>query len=357
MSNFFLEDDIKDILDRTQKLSNKLAGKHIVLTGGRGFLGKYLTEYFLRLNKKLKKPLFLTVLDNLTIDGNINQKIPNDRYFKFLNKDVSHPFKIKKKVDFFIHAAGIASPFYYRKKPLETLDVTINGIRSILEMAKENSAKVVFFSSSEIYGDPDDKNVPMKETYRGNVSTSGPRACYDESKRLGETLCYIYNQYFNVHTNIIRPFNVYGPGMNQYDYRILPNFGNKIKNKEILSIYGTGKQTRTYCYINDAIVGFLKVIVLGKNGETYNIGNSNPEISALELFKKIDKIVDDKIKFKIIQYPKSYPTDEPQRRCPDISKSIIHLGFKPTISLDEGLNKFFKWSQLNYVKKRKIKKT
>ena len=129
---------------------------------------------------------------------------------------------------------------------METLEVAIEGTKNCLKIAKRNNSKFIFFSSSEIYGDPDKNFVPTKETYRGNVSSMGPRSCYDESKRLGETLCYIYNNYFNLHTNIIRPFNIYGPGMNQKDYRIFPSFISNILANKKLNIYGSGKQTRTY---------------------------------------------------------------------------------------------------------------
>ena len=253
-----------------------------------------------------------------------------------------------KKIDIIIHAAGIASPFYYRKKPLETLDVTINGTRNLLNIAKKNKSKFIFFSSSEIYGDPDKANIPTKENYRGNVNSMGPRACYDESKRLGETLCYIYSKYFNVHTNIIRPFNVYGPGMSQNDYRIFPNFAINILTNSIISIYGSGNQTRTYCYVSDAIEGFLRVIKYGKKGEVYNIGNNKPEVSVGQIYKIFKKITTKKIFAKYIKHPKSYPADEPQRRCPDIKKSIKHLNYKPKINLEVGLKKYMDWAKQNY---------
>ena len=175
----------------------------------------------------LKNPIKLFMLDRSNV-----LKTTKDKNLTFIKKDVSKKFNFNKKVDIIIHAAGIASPFYYRKKPLETLDVAIDGTRNCLKIARQNKSKFIFFSSSEIYGDPDNSNVPTKETYRGNVSSMGPRACYDESKRLGETLCYIYNNYYNLHTNIIRPFNIYGPGMNQKDYRIFPNFISNIINKK-----------------------------------------------------------------------------------------------------------------------------
>ena len=224
--SFFLKKDIETIIKNTSKISKFFSGKKILITGGNGFLGKYFVEVFKEYNKYLKTPVNVIIYDNSLKNLKL-LKTPN---FEFIKKDVSKKFKINKKIDIVIHAAGIASPFYYRKKPIETLDVAINGTRNLLEFAKKQNAKFIFFSSSEIYGDPDQLNVPTKETYRGNVSSMGPRACYDESKRLGETLCYIFNNYYKLHTNIIRPFNIYGPGLGQKDYRIFPNFISNILN-------------------------------------------------------------------------------------------------------------------------------
>jgi len=350
MNSFFLKDDINEVLKQTEDLFTQFSDKHILLTGGRGFLGRYFTEIFLKYNELLNIPLRLTVIDNLIVSGALGKDIPKIDNFEFINQDASQPYTIDKKVDFIIHAAGIASPFYYRAMPLETLDVAIKGTRNALDLAVLHSAKVLFFSSSEIYGDPDPKSIPISESYRGNVSTLGPRSCYDESKRIGETLCYIYNQHKKVDVNIVRPFNVYGPGMQQDDYRILPNFANQIANDEKLKIYGSGKQTRTYCYITDAMNGFLRIILKGISGRAYNIGNPKPEISVLGLFEVVSSVVNKKIESCKVSYPSSYPTDEPQRRCPDIDKAKKDLGYIPKISLEDGLKKFFIWSNRNYLK-------
>ncbi len=338
----FIDTDIDKIIKNSDNFLSYFAGKKILLTGGNGFLGKYFVEVFRRYNELLRKPIKLTVFDK-NIDK--NKKIKN---FEFKKKDVSRVFSSNKSYDIIIHAAGIASPFYYRKKPLETIDVTIQGIKNCLKLAKKNNAKLIYFSTSEIYGDPNSKNVPTNESYNGNVTSMGPRSCYDESKRLGETYCYIYNNYFNIHTNIIRPFNVYGPGMKQNDYRIFPNFISDILSKKQLKIYGSGNQTRTYCYITDAIEGFLRVIALGISGEAYNIGNTKPEISVKNIVKVLKKINNNKVKSKVINYPTSYPKDEPQRRCPNISKAHKHLGFKPKISLEKGLKNYLLWARDNY---------
>ncbi len=342
--NHFLDSDINEIVKNTKKISKYFSGKNVIITGGNGFLGKYFVEIFNKYNYFLNNPVKVFVYDT-TID---KVNLSNSKNIKFIKKDVSKKFNINKKIDIIIHAAGIASPFYYRKKPIETLDVAINGTRNLLEYAKKQKAKFIFFSSSEIYGDPDQLNVPTKETYRGNVSSMGPRACYDESKRVGETLCYIFNNYFNLHTNIIRPFNVYGPGMGQKDYRIFPNFISNILNNKKLNIYGTGKQTRTYCYITDAIEGFLRVICFGKSGNAYNIGNNKPEVSVKEIFNILNKIHNKKIQAKLINHPKSYPDDEPQRRCPDISKAKKDLKYKTKVDLEIGLKKFLEWAKVNY---------
>jgi UDP-glucuronate decarboxylase len=191
--------------------------------------------------------------------------------------------------------------------------------------------------------------VPTKEDYRGNVSTLGPRACYDESKRLGETLCWIYQTYFDVHVCIARPFNVYGPGMMPRDYRVLPNFATQLALSKPLKIYGNGKQTRTFCYVTDAVIAFMRILIDSKKPNVYNVGNSRPEISMIELANKIKDLVDSNLKIEIINYPDSYPEDEPTRRCPDISKIKKDLDFQPSVELDEGLIKFFKWAKDNYT--------
>jgi UDP-glucuronate decarboxylase len=188
----------------------------------------------------------------------------------------------------------------------------------------------------------------MSESYRGNVSCQGPRACYDESKRVGETLCYIFHSRNGTATNTIRPFNVYGPGMQESDYRVLPNFASRVKAGEPLHVYGSGDQTRTFCYITDAMVGFLLVVLKGVPGEAYNIGNPAPEISMKDLATHIQTIVGESVKYDIIEYPDSYPADEPLRRSPDITKAKLQLGFEPIVELEDGLTRFFGWTDKSY---------
>ena len=349
MTSFLLNDDIKQIVDNLSDISNKFSGKRILLTGGRGFLGRYFMEIFNQINERvLENKMNVVVLDNLITAGKEGSEIPRYNNIKFINHDVINKFHYEGKIDYIIHAAGIASPYYYRAYPLETLKVAIDGTANMLELAALNSAKLIFFSSSEIYGDPDIKNIPTKESYKGNVSCTGPRACYDESKRVGETLCNIFHNLKGVHTNTIRPFNVFGPGMQETDYRVLPNFTSRIKANIPLQIYGTGNQTRTFCYVTDAMEGFLRVILSGVPGESYNIGNPNPEISVIDLIKKMEKILNKKINYNVVDYPDSYPADEPNRRCPDILKAKIQLKYEPKVDIDEGLRRFIFWSDKVY---------
>ena len=353
MTNFLLETDIQQIVENLKDVSSNFSGKRILLTGGRGFLGRYFMEIFNQINNKhLEEKMKVIVLDNLITAGKEGSEIPNYENIEFINNDLIKKFKYDKKIDFIIHAAGIASPYYYRAFPLETLKVAIDGTENMLELAESNSAKLTFFSSSEIYGDPDSKNIPTKESYKGNVSCTGPRACYDESKRVGETLCNIFHNLRGVHTNTIRPFNVYGPGMQETDYRVLPNFTSRIKAGIPLQIYGTGNQTRTFCYVTDAMEGFIKVILNGVSGEAYNIGNPNPEISVVDLIKKIETILGKKVKYDLVDYPDSYPADEPTRRCPDILKAKLQIKYSPKINIDEGLERFINWSNRVYTGKQ-----
>ena len=211
MSEFVLQSDIEEIVRLLGDHANQFAGKRVLISGGRGFLGRYFTEVFHRLNQEvLAEPCEVAVLDNLITAGKEGRELPNYEHIRFIEHNVIEPFHWEEELHYVIHAAGIASPYYYRAFPLETLEVAARGTRNMLELAQKHQARLTFFSSSEIYGDPDAKHVPTPESYRGNVSCQGPRACYDESKRVGETLCYVFHESFGVHTNTIRPFNEIG---------------------------------------------------------------------------------------------------------------------------------------------------
>lgn len=347
MKSQIINQDVQEILESIKSDVRKLEGKTILISGGAGFLGSYILAAINELNRQvLKKKCEVIVVDNyLTGKSSRIEKLNLDKkYFTFKKADISKPFAIKRKIDYIIHAAGIASPRYYQKYPLETIDVTISGTRNLLDVAKAKKVKsFLFFSSSEIYGDPDDKHVPTPETYKGNVSCIGPRSCYDESKRLGETLCMVYFDKFKTPIKIVRPFNVYGPGIHKDDYRVIPSFiYNSLSGKQ-LNIYEKGEQTRSYCYISDAIVYLFKTLLSNANGEVYNVGNDMDEVSVNTLAKRLNKIFNNKLKIKRIKYPSSYPHDEPKRRCPDITKAKKTFGYSPLIDLETGLKRTISW--------------
>ena len=283
-------DDVKDIIKNLGADSHRFAGKTILLSGGAGFLGRHFIAVFRRLNKEvLAKPCKVISADNY-ITGEqlaLHEGGRHDPNVVDVWADITYPLPIREDLHFILHAAGVASPVFYMKYPLETIESAVQGTKNLLELARRNKnlEGFLFFSSSEIYGDPDPQAVPTPETYHGYVSSVGPRACYDESKRLGETISTIYHQQFNVPTKIVRPFNVFGPGMKHNDRRVIPMFTYEALNGRPLPVHGDGRQTRTFCYVTDAISGFLKILLRGKQGEPYNIGNSNNEISMADLAK------------------------------------------------------------------------
>ena len=345
-----VKEDLKIIAQALKKEVHLLEGKTILITGGSGFLGKYIVASLLYLNDNiLKKKCKIISLDNhITSQGKGNDF--TDKFLKNINQDVAKQFNIKGQIDYIIHAAGIASPIYYRKYPLEAIDVAVNGTRNMLELANLKKVKsILFFSSSEIYGDPDPKEIPIKETYFGNVSSIGPRACYDESKRLGETLCLTFFDLFKLPIKIVRPFNIYGPGMKSDDYRVIPSFiASALTNKPI-PVHASGNQTRAYCYITDAITGFLKVLLVGKDGQAYNIGNDKTEVTVNTLAKVLDKLFNNKLDIKNIDYPKDYPKGEPKRRCPDLTKSKKGFSYTPNVDLKTGFKRTLAWCKNNWM--------
>ena len=304
---------------------------------------------FEHLNReRLKSPVTVLAYDNMISSAHGPELMRTFASIQFSQHDVVQPITIGQPVDYVFHAAGIASPVWYRTHPLQTLDVATDGTRNMLELARTKKAALLYFSSSEIYGDPDPRHVPTSENYFGNVSCRGPRACYDEGKRVGETLSDIYHDHHGVHTVAVRPFNVYGPGLRERDYRVLPNFASRIKAGLPLLVYGSGRQTRTFCYVADAIVGFMLAAIRGVSGEAYNIGNPNPEISMEELAKRLQAVAGAGVQYRIADYPDGYPSNEPQRRCPDIRKAQLQLGFEPKVSLEEGLRRFLSWTDRTY---------
>ncbi|OIK10160.1 epimerase [Bacillus sp. MUM 116] len=333
-----------------QSEKEKLKDSSILITGCGGFLGYYimsfLSDYSDELgirkiigidNFKLGKPKWIT---DLSKSNNKIELYPFDitRFSIFDTEKINN-------VDFIIHMASIASPTFYRKYPLETVDANVLGLRALLDFYKERDIKgFLFFSSSEVYGDPFPNYIPTSEDYRGNVAMIGPRACYDEAKRFGETLCYLYAEKFQMPISIVRPFNNYGPGMRLNDKRVPADFAKAIVENKKLIMYSDGNPTRTFCYVTDAITGYLKAL-LYEPFDYFNIGIDNPEISIKELaeiYKDAGSAIYDcnpSIEFRESE-EQSYLTHNPLRRCPDISKAGKLLNYSPSISVVEGVYRF-----------------
>lgn len=342
---------LSTIVNDVKTEAKALEGKTILISGGSGFIGSYINAVLYLLNKKVFKNKCKVISIDNYITGSKKNFLLNieNKNFKFLDGDIRLPVITNEKVDYIIHAAGLASPFYYKKYPLETIESAILGAKNLLELARiTKPASFLFFSSSEIYGDPNPEFVPTPETYAGHVSSVGPRACYDESKRLTETLCITYHQIYNIPIKIIRPFNIYGPGMKHTDYRVIPTFiYNGLRGKD-LPVHDKGVQTRTFCYITDAITAIFKVLISGRSGEVYNIGNDKPEIGMFELAQIITEMLNNGVKPKRKTYPQHYPAGEPQRRCPDLTKIKSQLNYEPKVDLKTGLKQTINWFKQTY---------
>ena len=340
---YYLLSDIKEIVNNLKKYHKNFFGKKFLITGANGFLGKYFIKVILEINKKTNNKIKVLAID-IKFD---NCEIYKDKNVKKLKKDANKIDKFNFKCDYILHAAGIPSPKNYYKKPIEAIFTSITSTKNLLEYSKKINSKFIFFSSSEIYGNPDKKNIPTKESYNGNVSSIEDRSCYDEGKRVGETLCYFYKIKQKVKCSIFRPFNVFGPGMPKNDYRVFPRFFNSIKKKQPITIFKLGKQTRTFCYVTDAITAMFLVTVSGKKF-VYNIGNDKPELNMKKLHQLMQKSLNKKIKSINIEYPNNYPQVEPQRRCPDITKLKKEFNFKNKVTIMESIKRFYRWSSRYY---------
>ncbi len=337
---------------------SSIAGKNLLITGGAGFLGYYLVQTITYWNNKAaeKDRIHLTVYDNFMrgIPGWLTG-LDDDANLSIVTHDIRDPLPSDiPDFQYIIHGASIASPIYYRKNPIATMDANVNGLRTLLEYSMSQKSKgtpvegFLFFSSSEIYGDPTPENIPTPESYLGNVSCTGPRACYDESKRYGETLCVNFARQYDLPIKCARPFNNYGPGLKISDRRVLPDFAREVLQGRDIIMHSDGTPTRTFCYVADAIIGYYKILVKGEAGEAYNIGVEEPEISIRELAAKTTEVGKALFKYtgKVVCEASSdaqYLVDNPNRRCPIITKAKNDLGYNPSISLENGLRRSMIW--------------
>jgi dTDP-glucose 4,6-dehydratase len=299
-----------------------------VITGGAGFLGSHLCD------RLLAEGWEVLALDNFVTGAQANvQHLSGNPKFELKNEDVSgaDALRVDGQVNYVLHFASPASPPDYLKHPIATLRVGSIGTQNALELALRKNAKFFMASTSECYGDPE--TSPQKEEYWGHVNSIGPRAVYDEAKRFSEAMTMAYHRHHGVDTRIVRIFNTYGPRMRLNDGRALPNFVFQALSGQPLTIYGDGKQTRSFCYVDDLVEGIYR-LMLSEEHFPVNIGNPQ-EITILEFAERIRKHFDNVP--KIIFEP--LPQDDPKRRCPDISKAKRILQWEPKVHLDEGLKR------------------
>lgn len=295
-----------------------------VVTGGAGFLGSHICDLLIEKNWEV------LCVDNLITgaDSNVAHLAAHPR-FRFIRQDVSRYIDVPGPVDAVLHFASPASPPDYLKYPIQTLKVGALGTHNALGLALAKNARFLLASTSECYGDP--AISPQPESYWGNVNPVGPRGVYDEAKRFAEALTMAYCRYHNVNTRIVRIFNTYGPRMRLNDGRALPNFLYQALSGLPITVYGDGKQTRSFCYVTDLVEGIYRLLESTEH-EPVNIGNPQ-EITILEFADRIRKLTGST---QPIVYHE-LPQDDPKQRCPDISKARRLLGWEPKVGLEEGL--------------------
>ncbi|MDC3031264.1 SDR family oxidoreductase [Prochlorococcus sp. AH-716-P08] len=306
--------------------------RHLV-SGGAGFLGSHLIDRLMKKNEKV------ICLDNYFTGEKLNiSKWINHPNLEVIRHDVTEPIQLE--VDKIWHLACPASPVHYQANPIKTSKTIFLGTYNMLGLARRVGADFLLASTSEIYGDPEVN--PQHEEYKGSVNTTGIRSCYDEGKRIAETLCSDYRRIHKINTKIIRIFNTYGPRMRSDDGRVVSNFIVQALQGNPLTIYGNGNQTRSFCYVDDLIEGMLKLMDSDIN-TPINIGNPE-QFTILELAKKVRELINPKLDFIY----KSLPEDDPLQRKPDITKAINKLEWYPKISLEEGIKLTINWFKKEY---------
>lgn len=310
-----------------------------LVTGGAGFLGSHLCDFL------LSKDCKVICVDNLFTGNKANiAHLLEHKDFRFIPHDITERFVLDEAVDQIYNLACPASPLHYQKTPVETIKCNTVGVVNMLETAKLHQARILQASTSEVYGDPQEH--PQKESYRGNVNAIGPRACYDEGKRVAEALFFDYHRQHKLDIRVARIFNTYGPRMEKNDGRVISNFILQALENKPITIYGDGTQTRSFCYVSDMVKGLFALINSEHTGPI-NLGNPN-EITISSLAKKIIEMTSSNSELVFEHLPK----DDPTRRNPDITLAKNLLNWTPTISLDRGLEETISWFHERYLKQK-----
>ena len=327
-------EEVGDIIKNLGEVGKRIEGQNVLVTGGAGFLGSWICEVLVELGAKV------ICLDNLVsgLKTNVDPLMDNAN-FTFIEHDITRPIFFDEPLDIIMHLASRASPFEFEKFPIQILKANTLGIWIALGIAKLHHARFLYASSSEIYGAATE--IPTPEEYRGNVSPIGPRSCYDEAKRCGESFAMAYKLQHDLDIRIARIFNTYGPRMRAEGVygRVVPRFIVQALNSEPITIFGDGTQTRSFCYVTDQIEGLLRLSFLeDAGGEVVNIGNDE-EITIIELANIIKDLTNSGSEIIFKELPK----DDPLRRRPDISKAKTVLDWKPKVKLEEGLRRMIGW--------------
>jgi len=311
--------------------------KTALITGGAGFLGSHLCEYFIAKGDRV------ICVDNLLTGSKDNIKHLDKKTFEFIKHDITKPLRVPGRVDYVLHFASPASPVDYSKNPIKTAKVGSLGTHNALGIARAKKSRFIIASTSEIYGDP--AVHPQTEEYWGNVNSIGPRSMYDEAKRFSEAITMAYRREHRMNTKIVRIFNTYGERMRINDGRVVPNFVYQALKGRDITVYGKGTQTRSFCYVSDLVEGIYRLLLSDYNLPV-NIGNP-VENTILEFAKVIIKMTG--TKSKIIYKP--IPVDDPKQRCPDITKAKKILHWEPKVDLEEGIGRTINWFREHYIQK------
>jgi nucleoside-diphosphate-sugar epimerase len=321
-----------------------LYGARVLVTGASGFLAAYMVETLLFLNEQnpSRKIKVIGLARNREKAHQRFSQYLTRKDFELIIQPVETRLEIEGDLDFIIHAASQASPKHFGTDPVGTLSANIFGTHELLQLARQKKCRAfLFFSSGEVYGQVSPSQIPIKETDYGYLDPNQVRACYGESKRMGENLCVAFSHQFGVPTKIVRPFHTYGPGFSLEDGRVFADFVSDIINGRNIQLKSDGSAVRPYCYLSDATVGFYTVLLRGNVGEAYNIGNDKTEVSVLELARILVDLFPEK-HLKITRTddhnPVQYLKSPIQRNCPDISK-VKALGWSPSISIQEGFKR------------------
>jgi UDP-glucuronate decarboxylase len=341
-----IQEDVQSIARDLGERLGAVEGSSWLISGGAGFLGAYFLDLLVYCNREIfQRPCRLTCVENFSSGKPARiAHLKGNQHLRVVQADIARPLKLPGSFDYLVHAASIASPTFYRKYPLATIEANVLGLKNMLDLGRSRDLRsFLYFSSSEVYGDPPADRIPTPEDYNGNVSCTGPRACYDESKRLGETLAVNYQRQYGVPVKIVRPFNVYGPGLNLNDLRVIPDFFRDALFQHKIGVLSDGRSTRSFCYVRDAVTGFFQALLSPHDGEVFNIGNDEGEISMKDLAEQVSRLVGGvPVEFRESEEV-DYLTDHPRRRRPDLTKARTLLGYRPRVTLAAGLARTWGW--------------